>query len=150
MAQKKDYIYLRCDYFTCDMNAYYGLRYYNNPNYNINSKQPKKEIMTSKPVKTMYFKTTLKEYKKAEIELKFILFNEDIIKTKNCKTRAERLARDLFLLQKNHILVGIYRFDLGENILKDDIENEIKKYMIQNINEKSLLDYSVKNLVLKN
>lgn len=139
-SNKKEYIYLKCDYFTC-----YEIRSYYNSKY-----QYVKNIDINKSHKSIYFKTTPREYKQVEIQLKFILFNEDIIKTSQCKTRVERLARDLYFLQKHNVLFGIYKFNIGKNILKDDIPNEINKYIMENINEKSLSDYSVDNLVLKN
>ena len=80
----------------------------------------------------IYFKMTTEEYEQVKllISLNEITEKHNITNKKDMDAhrRRERSYRDIVHIKQYCKVVGIYKFDINKNILKDDIPGEIRKY----------------------
>ncbi len=93
-----------------------------------------------------YFKMTTEEYEGLSIRLGLNDITEqhkiDHLHSMKAPRRGDKLYRDILHIKQKCKILGIYKFDIPFNVLKDDIPMEIREFCYIN-KDKPLTSYRV-------
>ena len=118
MPKKITYSYIEIEYLPNN----------NSPNYSSNK------------IEKQYFKIKDDDIEAFKMMLSFNTILEDYnYKYKQqikADTRNEKISREINLINAQCKITGLYIYPVGPNILKDDIPNEVMKYLFKNQDKK--------------